>query len=184
MAAAEGVEAGVLMEEAGKEEGGEVGAVGLVDEAAPGVGVETGDSLAEGGVLVEAFGGDGGEAEEEEGGVVECLVGGDVEVVLPAGGRGAGTCGDGAEVGHEAEDAGGFLAVKRDGISLSVLGDGVDGLPGRVAVGDGHAVVGGCGVGGGIIGRRDAEAGWIGERRRRRRNCESRRGGDEDGVNS
>ncbi len=176
VAAAEWVETGVLMEEAGKEPGGEVGAVGFVDEAAPGVGVEAGDALAEGGVLVEAFGGDGGEAEEEEGGVVECLVGGDVEVVLPAGGRGAGACGDGAEVGHEAEDAGGLLTFEGDGVSVRVLRNGSGGIARRGGMEHVEILGGRCGVG--VAGGR---GGGIGERGRGRGGFGGSRRSDDEG---
>ena len=82
---AEGVVAGVLVQEAGQQPGGEIGAVGLVEEAAPGVGVEAADAFAEGGVRIDAFGGERGDPEEDEGGVVEGLMGGDFEVVFPAG---------------------------------------------------------------------------------------------------
>lgn len=71
-------------------------------------------------MLIEAFGGDGGEAEKDEGGVIECLMAGDGEVVLPAGSMGLGAGGDGAEVRHEAEDALGLLAFERDGIAISI----------------------------------------------------------------
>ncbi len=117
---AEGVVAGVFAQGAGEDEGGEVGAVGLVEEAAPGVGVEAVDAFAEDGVRVEAFGGDGGEAEEEEGGGVEGLAGGDMEVVLPAGGVDGGAGGDGAVVGQDAEDALGLAPIERDGVAVGV----------------------------------------------------------------
>jgi len=85
---AERVEAGVFVEEAGEKPGGEIGAVGLIEEASPGVGVESADSFAESGMLIEAFGGERGETEKEEGGIIEGLMGGDGEVVLPARGMG------------------------------------------------------------------------------------------------
>ena len=76
-------------------------------------------------MLIEAFGGDGGEAEKEEGGVIEGLMGRDGEVVLPAGGMGLGAGGDRAEVGHEAEDALGLLSFERDGIAVGIQFDGL-----------------------------------------------------------
>jgi hypothetical protein len=85
---AERVEAGVFVEEAGEKLGGEIGAVGLIDEASPGVGVEAADSFAEGGMLIEAFCAERGEAERHERGVIEGLMCGDGEVVLPTGGMG------------------------------------------------------------------------------------------------
>ncbi len=78
------------------------------------------DAFAEDGVRVEAFGGDGGEAEKEEGRGVEGLAGGDVEVVLPAGRVDGGAGGDGAVVGEDAEDALGLAAVERDGVAVGV----------------------------------------------------------------
>ena len=63
---AERVVAGILAERAGEHEGRKIGAVGLIEQAAPGVGIEAVDALAEGGVRVEPFGGDAGEAQEEE----------------------------------------------------------------------------------------------------------------------
>ena len=55
---AQRVVASVLVEEAGQEPGLKVGAVGLVDQAAPGVRVEAVDAFAEDGVRVEAFSGE------------------------------------------------------------------------------------------------------------------------------
>ncbi len=78
------------------------------------------DAFAEDGVRVEAFGGDGGEAEEEKGGGVEGLAGRYMEVVLPAGGVDGGAGGDGAVVGEDAEDALGLTAVERDGVAVGV----------------------------------------------------------------
>ena len=70
---------------------------------------------------VKTFGGDGGQTEKDEGRVVGGLVGGDLEVIDPAGGMRRGAAGDGAEVGHEAEDAL-LLPVESDGISLPSRG--------------------------------------------------------------
>lgn len=56
MASAESVEAGVLVEDAGEEPRAEVGAVGLIEEAAPGVGVEAGNAFAQDWVGVNALG--------------------------------------------------------------------------------------------------------------------------------
>ena len=124
VAMAEGIVAGVLVEQRGEQPGGEIGAVGLIEEAAPGVGPEAGDAFAEGGMRVQAFGGEGRKTEEEEGGVVKGLVGGDVEVVLPTGWMDLGAGGDGAEVGHEAEDAVGLLELEGDGVAVLVDVDG------------------------------------------------------------
>ena len=84
MTVAEGVVAGVLVEEAGQQPRGEVGSIGLVEEAAPGVSVEAGDAFAEDGMGIKTFGGEGGQAEEDEGRVVGGLVGGDLKVIDPA----------------------------------------------------------------------------------------------------
>src|ERR1017187_718062 len=81
--AAEGVKARVLMEQAGQEEGAQVGVVGLVQESAPGIGVEAGGAFSQGGVFVHAFCAERGQAEEDEAGVVEGLMGGDVEAIAP-----------------------------------------------------------------------------------------------------
>ena len=45
---AQGVIAGVLVEDAGQEPSGEIGIVSLVEETAPGVGIEASDAFAEG----------------------------------------------------------------------------------------------------------------------------------------
>src|ERR1700722_10723939 len=63
---AERVEAGVFVEEAREKPGGEIGAVGLIEEASPGVGVEAADSFAESGMLIEGFGTERGKAEKDE----------------------------------------------------------------------------------------------------------------------
>lgn len=136
MTVAESVVAGVLMEKAGQQPGGEIGSVGLVEEAAPGVGVEAVDTFAENGMGVKTFGGEGGQSEEDEGRVVGSLVGGDLEVVDPAGGMRRGAARDGAEVGHEAEDALRLLSVQWDGVSVSVQ----------------RNVGAGCGVRGALVG--------------------------------
>jgi hypothetical protein len=49
-------------------------------------------------------------------------MGGDLEVIDPAGGMRRGAAGDGAEVGHEAKDALRLLSVERDGITVSSRG--------------------------------------------------------------
>ena len=120
VAIAEGVEAVVLVEERGEEPGAEVSAVGFIDEAAPEIGPERGGTVVEGGVGIDAVGGDAGEAEEDEGGVVEGLFGGDFEVVVPAGRVDLGAGRDGTEVGHEAKDSLGLLAGKGDGVAVGV----------------------------------------------------------------
>jgi hypothetical protein len=51
----------------------------IVEEAAPGVGVEVVDAFAENRMGVKTFGGEGGQAEVDEGRVVGSLVGGDLE---------------------------------------------------------------------------------------------------------
>ena len=81
---AHGIVTRVLVQEAGQQPCAEIGAVGLVEEAAPGVGPESADAFAQNGVGVDAFRGQRGDAEEDEGGVVEGLTSGDLEVVLPA----------------------------------------------------------------------------------------------------
>jgi len=73
-------------------------------------------------MFVQGFGGEGGEAEKDEGGVVERLVGGDGEVVFPAGRVGLGSAGDGAEIGHEAEDALGLAPFEGMGLPLASTG--------------------------------------------------------------
>ena len=120
MTVAERIVTSVLVEEARQQPRGEIGSVGLVEEAAPGVGVEAVDAFAENGMRVKTFSGEGGQAEEDEGRVVGSLVSGDLEVIVPAGGMRRGAAGDGAEVGHEAKDALGLLSVERDGISVRV----------------------------------------------------------------
>ena len=120
LAAADGVVTGVLVQQAGQEPRADIGAVGLIQQAAPGIGVEAADAFAQDGVGVDAFGGDGGKSEEEEGGVVQGLVGGDFEVVLPARGRWFGAAADGAEVGHEAEDALRLLMAQWDRVAVGV----------------------------------------------------------------
>jgi len=52
--------------------------------------------------------------------VVGSLVGGDMEVIVPARGMRCGAPGDGAKVGHKAKDALGLLSVEWDGISARV----------------------------------------------------------------
>jgi hypothetical protein len=79
-------------------------------------------------MLIEAFGGEGGETKKDETGVVEGLMAGDGEVVLPSGGMRLGACGDGAEVGHEAEDALWLLALEWNGIAIGIKGDGPSGF--------------------------------------------------------
>ena len=69
---------------------------------------------------VETFGGEGGQAEEDEGRVVGSLVGSDLEVIVPARGMRRRAAGDGAKVGHETKDALGLLSVEWDGISVRV----------------------------------------------------------------
>jgi len=49
------------VQEAGKEPRAEVGAVGLIEETAPEVGVKAVGAFAEGGMGVDAFGADGGD---------------------------------------------------------------------------------------------------------------------------
>ena len=120
MTVAERIVTSVLVEEARQQPRGEIGSVGLVEEAAPGVGVEAVDAFAENGMGVKTFSGEGGQAEEDEGRVVGSLVSGDLKVIVPAGGMRRGAAGDGAEVGHEAKDALGLLSVERDGISVRV----------------------------------------------------------------
>jgi hypothetical protein len=85
MTVAKGIVAGVLMEEARQRPRGEIGPIGLVEEAAPGVGVEAVDAFAENGMRIKTFGGEGGQAEEDERRVVGSLMGGDLEVIVPAG---------------------------------------------------------------------------------------------------
>ena len=120
MTVAESVVAGVLMEKAGQQPRGEIGSIGLVEEAAPGVGVEAVDAFAEDGVGVKTFGSKGSQAEKDEGRVVGGLVGGYLEVVDPAGGMRRSAAGDGAKVGHEAKDALGLLSVEWDWISVRI----------------------------------------------------------------
>ncbi len=120
VAGAEGVVAGVFAQEGGQQPGGEISVVGLIEEAAPGVGVEAAHPFAEGGMFVESFGGEGGETEKDEGGIIDGLVGGDGEVVFPAGRVGLESAGDGAEIGHEAEDALGLAAFEGDEIAVGV----------------------------------------------------------------
>jgi hypothetical protein len=148
MTVAESVVAGVLMEKAGQQPRGEIGSIGLVEEATPGVGVEAVDAFAKNGMGVETFGSDGGQAEKDEGRVVGSLVGGDLEVIDPAGGMRPGAAGDGAEVGHEAKDALRLLSVERDGIFVSVQRNVRAGRGVRVAM---------VGAGRGLAGLRDVQ---------------------------
>ena len=69
---------------------------------------------------VKTFGGEGGQAEENEGRVVGGLAGGNLEVIVPAGRMRCGAAGHGAEVGHEAKDALWLLSVEWDGIAINV----------------------------------------------------------------
>ena len=69
---------------------------------------------------VKTFGGEGGQAEENEGRVVDGLAGGNLEVIVPAGRMRRGAAGDGAEVGHEAKDALRLLSVEWDGVAINV----------------------------------------------------------------
>ena len=69
---------------------------------------------------VKTFGGEGSQAEENEGRVVGSLAGGDPEVIVPAGRMRRGAAGDGAEVGHKAKDALRLLSVEWDGIAINV----------------------------------------------------------------
>ena len=85
-----GVVARVFVQEGGQDPGGLIGAVGLVEEAAPEVSPEDGVAAVagvEGGMRVLPVGGGGGEAEEDEGGVVEGLTCGDFEALFEAGRR-------------------------------------------------------------------------------------------------
>lgn len=120
MPVAEGVVTGVLVEEAGEQPRGEVGSISLVEESAPGVCVEAVDTFAEDGMRVKTFSSEGGQAEKDEGRVVGGLVGGDLEVIDPAGEMRRGAAGDGAEVGHESKDSLRLLSVEWDRISVSV----------------------------------------------------------------
>lgn len=114
---AESVLASIFVERAGEQPGREVGIVGFVEEAPPRVGVKAIDTLSERSVGVHALGRQGSKTEEDEGGVVEGLVIGDCEVVLPTGGRWFGTAGDSAEVRHQAEDALWLPSFERDRIA-------------------------------------------------------------------
>src|ERR1700684_715347 len=105
---------------------------------------------------VQAFGAEGGEAEKEEAGVIEGLMGGDAEVVLPAGRMDGSTGGHGAAVGHEAEDDGGLLAIEGDGVAVGVEGK----VGGGVLAGGFAVVVLRCG--GRIVGGGEGEAGGVG----------------------
>lgn len=56
MPCAESVETRIFVQQAGQQPGREVGAIGLVEKAAPGIGVKAASAFAEGGMLVCAFG--------------------------------------------------------------------------------------------------------------------------------
>jgi hypothetical protein len=148
MTVAESIITGVLVEKARQQPRGEIGSVGLVEEAAPGVGVEAVDAFAEDRMGVKTFGSDGGQAEKDEGRVVGGLVGGDLEVIDPAGWMRRGAAGDGAEVGHEAKDALRLLPAERDRISVSVQRNVRAGRGVRVAM---------VGVGRGLAGLHDVQ---------------------------
>src|ERR1019366_381502 len=95
----------------------------LVQESAPVKGVEAGGTFSQGGLFVHAFCAERGQAEEDEAGVVEGLMGGDVEVIAPPERVWGDPGGYGAEVGHEAENALGLLVLQRDGIAVAVAID-------------------------------------------------------------
>jgi hypothetical protein len=113
------------------EEAADVVAVGFIEEAAPGVGVKAADAFAELRMLVQALGRERGDAEEDEGGVVEGLPGGDHEVRFGAGWFGDGTGRDSTVVRHEAEDALGLLAGEGDLIAVGGHLVGIDRRPWR-----------------------------------------------------
>ena len=120
------------MKDAGQQPGGEISVVGLIEEPAPGVGLEVRPiPLPRTGCSSKAFAGEGGETEEDEGGIIRRLVGGDGEVVSKAERVGGDSAGDGAEIGHEAENAFRLLMLQRHGVAVGVaidLGCGFRGL--------------------------------------------------------
>jgi len=71
-------------------------------------------------VRVAAFGCEGCDPEEDEGGVVERLVSGDLEVVLPARRMGYSSARYGTKVRHKAENALRLLEIERDWIAVGV----------------------------------------------------------------
>ena len=106
---AEGVEAGVLVEEDGIGAADHEVFVGGVGEGVPVVAAVADKALVELGDGVAVHGEAGLDAGDEEGGVVEAVAGCQDELFLRGYGGELGVCGDGAEVGHDAEDALGLL---------------------------------------------------------------------------
>ena len=116
---AEGVEAVVLMEEDGADATDHEVFVGRVGEGVPVVAAVTRDSLMKFGVGVAVHGEAGLDAGDEEGGVVEAILACEDELFFRCLRRELGVCGDGAEVGHDAEDALGLLGtVGADGVGV------------------------------------------------------------------
>ena len=122
-------------------------------------------------MLVHPLGGERSEAEKDEAGVVEGLVGGDVEVIFPPERVRGDPGGYGAEVGHEAEDALRLLVLQRDGIAVGVAIDLGCGLRAGIRGAGGWS----CGGGGGAKDLR----GRVGEGRSRGGLCERASRGEE-----
>ncbi len=99
----------VLMENRWQDEDDPVVAVGPIEEAAPVVSSEAGNSLTEFGVLVGCLSLEGGEAGKQVSRIIEVILSGEPETFLWSRGGREGAGADGAKIGHDAEDALGLL---------------------------------------------------------------------------
>jgi len=110
-AGAEGIVSGVFVGKGGPDELHEVVFVGLIDECVPVVAAVSGCSLMKlgrvvGGLIVASDGG-----WEKDRGVVEAVLGCGEKFLFDGLGRKVDVCADSAEVGKDAEDAFGLLAL-------------------------------------------------------------------------
>jgi len=100
-----GVIALVLMKNGGQGEDDEVVSIGFVEEAAPIISAEAWHALPELRMRIRSLSNHGSQANEDEGGIVEGVFGGDDEGLLGSGRRSNGAGTDGAEIRHDTEDA-------------------------------------------------------------------------------
>jgi len=121
-AVAKGVEAAILSKGDGAEAADHEVFIGGVGEGVPVVARVASGALMKLGVGVAVHGDAGLDASDEERGVVEAVLCGEGQLFFGRLGRQLGVSRDGAEVGHDAEDALGLLgAVGADGVGIVCL---------------------------------------------------------------